>query len=126
MLSRGRTVTVVLSISLLGYFARAQVLQTASEIAAIQGKVLNSEGRPASGIHIELDDAATAIPITSTYTQPDGTFAVSNIPQGAYEVVASSESSEVSDHIFVEPGQRDVELRLPGRRSSAPAPEATV
>jgi lipopolysaccharide biosynthesis regulator YciM len=126
MLSRARLATVLLSISLLGCFARAQVLQAASEIAAIQGKVLNSEGRPASGIHIELDDAATATPVTSTYTQPDGTFQVSNLPQGAYEVIATSGGSEVSDHIFVEHGQRDVELRLPSRRTAASNPDASV
>jgi|SRR5579863_392986 len=87
--------------------------ETAAGVAALQGQVLSPDGKPASGIYIELDELKTATPITSTYTQSDGTFELYNIAQGDYEIVAESESSEVSHPVRLEAGSPKLELRLP-------------
>jgi hypothetical protein len=43
---------------------------------ALQGQVLNPKRQPSTGIRGELDNPRTAIPVTSTYAQPDGRFAI--------------------------------------------------
>lgn len=130
MVSRARVVTLFLSFLLITPYICAQVSQSNSqfraEIAALQGKVLNAQGQPASGIHIEIDDATTAVPVTSTYTQPDGTFELYNIPQGNYEVIADSRDSEVSDQVSLHPGKAGVELRLPANQIAPNPLDATV
>jgi tetratricopeptide (TPR) repeat protein len=78
----------------------------------LQGRILNPKGQPLAGIHVELDEPRTAIPITSAYTQPDGTFAMYNVPLGEYEVVAESLDSEVSDVVIVDAQKPVLELRL--------------
>ena len=73
--------------------------------------VLNADGKPASGIHVELDEPFTALPITSTYTERDGTFELYNIPKGNYELVAESTDSLASP-VIVTPGESHLKLRL--------------
>jgi hypothetical protein len=51
--------------------AFASSLPSPAAFPAVHGTVLSPDGRPASGIHVELDDAATAVPVTSTL--PSGT-----------------------------------------------------
>ena len=95
-------------------------------LGALQGKVLNPKGQPLAGIHIELDEVRTAMPVTSTYTQSDGSFAMYNIPGGEYEVVAESEDAEISDRVAMDSRRRALELRFP--RGAPPGAEepATV
>jgi len=116
---------LLLPFLLVNPLARAQApqpsLQENAAIAALAGKVLNPDGQPLSGIHIELDDANTAIPVTSTYTQQDGTFELENIPKGDYEVVAESADAEISDPVMVGKERPSLELQLPNR-TSGPAP----
>ena len=71
------------------------------------------------GIHAgEVDEASTAVPITSTYTQADGTFALYNIPKGSYEVVAESDDARVSDDVILQPERPSLELRFPGNTAA--------
>jgi tetratricopeptide (TPR) repeat protein len=90
---------------------------------ALQGKVLSPSGKPLAGVHVELDEARTAIPITSTYTQIDGSFEMYNIPKGEYEVVAESQDTEISNLVRVEIERPTLELRFP-RDSPSPIDSA--
>ncbi|HSY10774.1 MAG TPA: tetratricopeptide repeat protein [Verrucomicrobiae bacterium] len=81
-------------------------------VPGIHGTVLTVDGRPASNIHIELDNASTALPVTSTSTQSDGTFELYNIPAGDYELVAESVDSRADDPIAVQSGDAQLKLRL--------------
>jgi len=130
MVSRAPFATLLLSLFALCSIVGAQNLSdgasSASLIAGVQGKVLGADGRPVPGIHVELDDPSTAIPVISTYTQPDGTFELYNIPQGNYEVIAESSDSEVSRPVSVQTGRPTLELHFPGSDSGASSPEATV
>ena len=83
--------------------------------------MISADGQPLSGVHVEIDDAGTAIPVTSTYTQSDGTFELYNIPQGNYEVIAASVNSEASDPISLDSQRPRLELQLPAG-NSAPGP----
>ena len=134
MLSRARLVTLLLALPLTWFSvdlsSPAQTADPTSPvgagIAALAGKVLNADGRPVPGIHIELDDPSTAVPVTSTYTQPDGTFELYNIPKGNYEVIAESADSQVSGSIAVEPGRPSLQLQLPGGKSASAPLDATI
>lgn len=119
MVSRASIATLFLA-TVLTSFVNAQVDQSLaapdsaqSVIVALAGKVLGPDGRPLPGIHVELDEASTAIPISSTYTQPDGTFKLDNVPKGTYEVVADSGDSQVSNAIAVQMDRPSLELRFP-------------
>jgi tetratricopeptide (TPR) repeat protein len=92
----------------------------------VQGTVLNPDGKPASGIHIELDEASTALPITSTYTQKDGSFELYNIPDGNYELVAESMDSLAANSVVVQTGQPQLKLRLFPNAPAAPELAPTV
>jgi lipopolysaccharide biosynthesis regulator YciM len=99
---------------------------TSSATAALQGKVLSSDGQPAPGIRVELENGETATPVVSTYTQQDGTFELYNIPRGSYEVVAESGDTQVSDQITVQLGRPKLELRLPPASARPYGAGATV
>src|SRR5579863_8375480 len=84
---------VFASTVLFAYLCVAQIqadpnsLQTTTPGPGLQGTVLNADGKPASGIHVELEEPFSALPITSTDTGRDGTFELYNIPSGNYELV---------------------------------------
>ena len=120
MASRAGIATLLLTFFLTNPPARAQAPQP-GPLAGVQGTVLGADGRPVSGIHIELDDPSTALPVTSTYTQPDGTFELYNIPKGNYEVIAESADMQVSGAVALDTERPSLELRLP---KDAPAPIA--
>ncbi len=123
MVSRASVVTLTLALCLTS-FSRAQINQdsesqsASSIIAAVEGKVLAPDGRPLPGIRVEVDEASTAVPITSTYTQADGTFALYNIPKGTYEVVAESGDARVSDDVILQPERPSLELRFAGETTN--------
>lgn len=130
MASRVRLATLLLTFLLINPLVRAQAPQPGSEvsakIAALQGRVLGADGHPVSGIHVELDDPSTALPVTSTYTQQDGTFELYNIPQGNYEVVLESAEMQVSGPVAVETGRPSLQLRLPSSTGPVTAVDATT
>ena len=123
MLSRDRIATLSLLLFAASFLTAQQSLTNANAIAencAVAGKVLSADGHPASGIHVELDEVSTALPVTSTYTEKDGSFEIYNIPRGNYEVVAESESAEVSDQVSLENSRPSLELHLP-RNANPPS-----
>jgi len=115
-----RALVVPLLLPLVALAVRAQIPQTApfsetvtSSLTDITGRVLTADGQPAAGIRVELNGARTALPVTSTSTQPDGTFELYNIPQGNYEVVAESADSQVSDEVTLGTSHSVLALRSP-------------
>ena len=93
MLSQAPILTLVLSFFLTALVSAqvSHVLSTQAlpanhplkpSVEVLAGKILAPDGQPASGIRVALNNADTPKPVTSTYTQPDGTFELYNIPQG--------------------------------------------
>jgi len=129
MVSRGCVTLCVLFVA--SVLASSQVRISNSQpspetVHALAGKVFGADGRPIPGIHIELDNAATAIPVGSTYTEQDGTFELYNIPQGDYEVVAESAESEVSDQVVVQSERPSLRLRFARSSSGTPVGDAAT
>ncbi len=91
-----------------------------ASVCHVGGKILSIDGRPVSGVHVELDDAATAIPIASTATEGDGSFELYNIPKGNYELVAESDDHQIDNVITVTAQERPIELRFL-KQATAPA-----
>lgn len=130
MVSATRVASLLLPFLLLNFLAQAQTSQQNAQIsstrAAIAGKVLGADGQPLSGIHVEIDDARTALPVSSTYTQQDGSFELYNIPQGNYEVIAASADSQVSNPVLVTERQTALQLQLPKSVSGPNLLDATT
>jgi tetratricopeptide (TPR) repeat protein len=124
MVFRGPLATLFLVVTV-SVFSFAQT-SSVPQIAALQGKVISADGQPLSGIHVEIDDASTAIPVTSTYTQQDGTFELYNIPQGNYEVIAESSDSEVSDPVSFSSPRPSLDLKLRATNSAPNLLDATT
>ncbi len=94
--------------------------------SGLEGQVLGADGKPASDARVELHAPNSSSPVTVTYTQPDGTFALYNIPKGSYEVVAESGDVQVSDQVTVQLGRPKLELRLPVNADATYGSAATV
>src|ERR1700749_863823 len=105
------SIVLVTSAAIAQHDQASDTSQPANPSLGVKGTVLNSDGKPASGIHVELDEPSTAMPITSTYTEPDGTFALYNIPDGNYELVAESIDS-LANPVIVSTGESHLKLRL--------------
>ena len=129
------SLVTLFTLSLLTLSASAQLNQAFSSSSPItvhpisnivRGTVLRPDGRPASDVRVELDQDGTAIPVGSTYTQPDGAFELYNIPGGSYELVAESKDARVDQHVQFQSGESEVQLRLPRNASPTPNMAPTV
>jgi tetratricopeptide (TPR) repeat protein len=77
----------------------------------ITGTVRDMGGHPLSGVRVETRDCLIGRTISITYTSIDGKFALGDLPQGQYEIVASAGVNEARDRVEV-PGSGEVTLRL--------------
>ncbi len=129
-----RVLVALLPLSfLLTGFLSAQVSQLMNNTGDLRtktgdlaGVVLNADGKPVAGVRVELDESSTAIPITSTYTDQDGSFQLHNVTLGTYEVVANSGDLQASQGVSVGPLQPALELRLPAAQEPQYGLDATV
>ena len=131
MVSRALVVALLLPLAISVVSAQTFEIVSRSDnanrlAASLSGKVLNADGRPAGGVRVELNDPNTAVPVSSAYTQPDGSFELYNIPQGSYEVVAESGDTEVSDAVAVDSSRPPLELRFPRASAAQYGDGATV
>lgn len=129
MVSRARIATLTTLLLTTSFLSAQQSLTNASattESWTVRGRVLGANGHPAPGIYVELDELSTAMPVTSTYTEQDGTFEIYNIPRGNYEVVAESESAEVSDQVSLDSSRSSLQLRLPRDVNPVPFSAPTI
>lgn len=112
------SLATLFTLSLLTVSASAQLSQaflgsiTLNTANTVHGTVLKTDGRPASGIHVELDQSDSAIPVVSTLTDQDGSFELESVPDGNYELVAESGDAHVDSHVQVRAGEADIQMRL--------------
>jgi predicted Zn-dependent protease len=81
--------------------------------SSISGSVLGSDNRPMDNVHVELRDGRTGSVVSSAYTGVGGQFQFSQIPQGNYEVVASSGMHQAEERVDLTSGINSVSIRLP-------------
>ncbi len=68
---------------------------------SISGSLRTAQGTPVANARIELLDGNNGQVKDSTYTNPNGTFTLMTIPDGMYEVVASSGLNEIRERLQV-------------------------
>src|SRR5918911_1288362 len=67
---------------------------------AITGKVTNTVGTPASGVHIWAEELKTGRVVAGNTSLPDGSYQIESLPPGEYHLVTES-SGEASNQINV-------------------------
>ena len=87
--------------------------------SSISGSVYSSDNRPVANVRVELRDGRTGSVLSSAYTGVGGNFEFSQIPQGNYEVVASSGIQQAEQRVEASSTSTSVNLRLPGGNSAA-------
>jgi tetratricopeptide (TPR) repeat protein len=80
--------------------------------ASITGTVQDATNRPIGGASVELIDPSTGRNLTGTSTLSNGTFQITNVPRGTYEVVARQGVAEERTRVEIE-ADRDLTFRLP-------------
>lgn len=79
----------------------------------ISGTVRGVNNEPVGNVRIEVRSLDTGQTLASTYTAPNGSFGVMNIPLGRYEVRALIGLNDITETIDVRTGESFVSLRLP-------------
>src|SRR5262250_2372279 len=68
---------------------------------SVTGTIRTAKGSPAADARVEIHNAKTGELFTSGYTNAQGAFEFANVPNGVYELVASSGLSEVRETVNV-------------------------
>ena len=87
---------------------------------SVTGTVRNAKGAPAADARIELHNAKTGELFTSGYTNAQGAFEFTNVPNGVYELVATSGLNEVREQLTV-PAAPGLSLIIAGNSQGADA-----
>jgi predicted Zn-dependent protease len=90
------------------------------QLTSISGSVRSADGHPMGNIRVELRDGGTGSIVNSAYTGVGGTFEFRQIPQGIYEVVASSGTQQVEERVESTSMHAMVDLRLPSPANGSP------
>lgn len=92
----------------------------------ISGAVRTQDDRPVSDARIEIRSLSTGALAASGYSSPSGSFEVGSIPEGDYEVIATSGLSESRERVHVSGLDASVTLRMPHISDSSPTGESTI
>jgi tetratricopeptide (TPR) repeat protein len=68
---------------------------------SVSGMVRSTKGAPVGDARVELHNAKTGELFTSGYTNAQGAFEFANVPNGVYELIATSGLSEVRENVNV-------------------------
>ncbi len=114
-----RTLVVVATLLALSWGASAQMRSGTFDnpgplsSGSISGIVRTSDGQPAHDVRIEVRNLDNGRVTSSTYTSPNGSFEVMNLPAGAYEVHAIAGLNDTLERVELRSGESFVTLRLP-------------
>jgi tetratricopeptide (TPR) repeat protein len=81
--------------------------------SSISGAVYTSDNHPLGNARVELRDGKTGMVVSSSYTGAGGQFEFSQIPQGSYQIVASSGSTQAEERVELTSISTSVSLRMP-------------
>jgi tetratricopeptide (TPR) repeat protein len=93
--------------------------QIGRQFTSISGSVRSADGQPMSNVRVELRDGVTGSIVNSAYTGIGGSFEFRQIPQGNYDVIASSGAQQVEERVESSMHAM-VDLRLPSPAKAAP------
>lgn len=117
---------LALSLAAVGQFRPSSMAGNSLNSGGISGTVRAGNNDPVGNVRIEVRSMETGQTVASTYTSPNGTFGVMNIPQGRYEVRATAGVSDTTDMVEVRAGESFVSLRLPQPEGADASNGATV
>jgi tetratricopeptide (TPR) repeat protein len=86
---------------------------------SINGNLRTPQGRPIANARIELLDGGNGQVEDSTYTNPNGSFTLTRIPDGVYEVVAVSGLNEARERLQVRGELAILNLVIRGSETAA-------
>jgi predicted Zn-dependent protease len=90
----------------------ATMSAAAVSTAYIAGSVNTLDGHPLEQARIELHDLNTGAVMGHTYSRPNGSFELYNIPKGAYEVVATKGVVESRERVDLAMDNTSVNLKM--------------
>jgi len=101
--------------------------------AKLSGSIQDNMGHGVDGARVEVIDLSTGRVVANTFTGPNGSFEIENIPQGTYQIVATKDISEAREEMGVD-GASQVTLRMntaqretvPGSTSAFSVTQANV
>ncbi len=114
-----RTLVVLAALLAWSWTASAQTHATGREVTSpfgsgsISGMVRSSDGQAAHNARIEVRSMSNGDIVGSTYTSPNGSFEIMNLPAGAYEVHAIAGTNDTLERVDLRAGDSFVSLRLP-------------
>ena len=79
---------------------------------SVTGLVTTFAGQPMKGARVEVRNIATGEVVGSAYTLDNGSFEISSIPTGTYDVVAQAGLSEARERVAFQGGDIALNLRL--------------
>lgn len=95
-----------------------------SNSASLAGIVRTYDGKPLRNARIEVRQPSSGQVVAATYTLPNGTFEISNLNNGHYEVVATQGVDEVREQVDIFGLGANLAMRM--SVESAPAGQHTV
>ncbi|HEY3928014.1 MAG TPA: tetratricopeptide repeat protein [Candidatus Koribacter sp.] len=98
-------------------------LPTSSQLMGqptILGVVAGSDGLPLNNIRIEVHALTNGMVVASSYSLQDGSFEVSNLRSGTYEVVAEDGVNQATERVSVDGMPVNITLRMQNRSSASP------
>jgi len=82
-------------------------------MGSISGTVRSTDNHPLNDARVEIRNIPSGQNIAIGYTDHSGTFRLDNVPNGEYEVVATSGISEAREQLQVFNSPAEITLRLP-------------
>lgn len=89
--------------------------------SSLTGSVRSFAGQPLRNVRIELQNPGSGQVSFSTYTLPNGSFELDNLPNGHYEVVATQGVNEAREQVQIDGPGINVTLRMPTESEAAAA-----
>lgn len=91
-------------------------------MGSIRGIVLSEDHHPLSNAKVEIRNLSSGQSLAMGYTDNSGAFQLSNVPNGNYEVLATSGISEARQQLRVNSEPAELTLQLPFQTQAAGGP----
>jgi tetratricopeptide (TPR) repeat protein len=93
----------------------ASPIQQTGHTSSVSGVIESLQGQPTSAVHIRIQDLASGQMVGSAYADRTGAFVISNVPDGAYDLIATEGLNEWRQRIVIEGMDVTVSVRMPQR-----------
>jgi len=102
-----------------GQFQSPMLSHKLVHTCTLSGFVRDSSGKPVKDARIEVQSRESGQIVSSGYANPGGSFQISNLPAGNYEVVVTAGLAESRQPVNLEGSDQEVVVNLPAYNSGA-------